>query len=350
MDSSLAAGPGAAHDDQPKYASYPGVVSRALPLLAIIVGLYISWFYEPPFYYGSGTQWLVNAGAFLVFGGVLAWAGLELGSRKYEGHRVHPAAGVGIFFSIVMLLAITARLMVYLIDPPHWPEMDITFAAFDFKGSLIAGAIGVCVYAVMLRHMHKLTLKKLPLYLLLWHVLTGLAGAAFFSLIYGLRLDVNAFRIEMISDFTSGLTVAGARLLYIGGSVLAAWWLASNVKPADVSPRQTRGTVVGDLVCDFIDNRLGLAPTFWYIGMIGGHLATLPLLVLVAMDAPPLAALFILVPLILFWAMVFLRVIQSSERYAGSTFWVVCAVVIVGAQMVSNLIGVIMISRELIGV
>src|SRR5690606_23028206 len=100
-------------------------------------------------------------------------------------------------------------------------------------------------------------------------------------------------------------------------------------------------------VCDFIDNRLGLAPTFWYIGMIGGHLATLPLLVLVTMNASPIAALIFLLPLTLFWAWVFLRIIQSSEHYSGSSFWVVCAVLIVGAQMVSNLIGAVVISRTL---
>lgn len=348
MDSSLAAGPGAAQNHQPAYALYPRVVSRALPLLAIIVGLYISWFYDPPFYYGSGTQWLAHAGAFLVFGGVLTWAGLELTSRKYEGHRVHPVAGIGIFFLIGMLLAISARLLIYLLDPPHWPEMNMTYAPFDFRGSLIAGAIGVCVYAIMLRHMHKLTLKKLPLYLLLWHVLSGLGGAAFFYLSYGLKLG-NLLRFEMISYFTNGLAEAAAQLLLIGGSVLGAWWLASNVKPVNGSSRQTRGTVIGDVVCDFIDNRLGLAPTFWYIGMIGGHLATLPLLILVTLNASPIAALIILVPLVLFWVMVFLRIIQSSEHYSGSAFWVVCAVIIVGAQMVSNLVGVVVISQELIG-
>ncbi|WP_285258621.1 hypothetical protein [Halopseudomonas bauzanensis] len=348
MDSSLAAGPGAAQNHQPEYAPYPRVVSRALPLLAIIVGLYISWFYDPPFYYGSGTQWLAHAGAFLVFGGVLTWSGIELTSRKYEGHRVPAVAGVGIFFLIGMLLAISARLLVYLLDPPHWPEMNITYAPFDFRGSMIAGAIGVCVYAIMLRHMHKLTLKKLPLYLLLWHVLTGLAGAAFFYLSYGLKLG-NLLRFEMISYFTNGLTEAGARLLLIGGSVLGAWWLANNVKPVNGSSRQTRGTVIGDVVCDFIDNRLGLAPTFWYIGMIGGHLATLPLLILVTMNASPIATLFILVPLVLFWVIVFLRIIQTSEHYSGAAFWIVCAVIIVGAQMVSNLVGVVVISQELMG-
>ena len=347
MDSSLAAAPGAAQNTQSDNPPYPAVVRRALPLLAIIVGLYISWFYDPPIYYRSGMQWLSHVDAILVFGGVLAWMGFELFSPKYEGHRVHPVAAVGILFVIGVLLASSARLLIYLLDPPHWPEMDYTYAPFHFAGSLFSSAIGLCVYAFMLRYMHRLTRAKLPLYLLLWHMLTALTTSVFICLAYDIRLDIYILRVELLSPFTSGITEAVARLLLIGGSLLAAWWLAKNVKPADGHTRQTRGTRVGDLVCDFIDNRLGLAPTFWYIGMIGGHLATLPLLVLVTMNASPIAALIFLLPLTLFWAWVFLRIIQSSEHYSGSSFWVVCAVLIVGAQMVSNLIGAVVISRTL---
>src|SRR5690606_24095048 len=140
----------------------------------------------------------------------------------------------------------------------------------------------------------------------------ALATTVFICLTYDIRLDVSILRVELLSPFTSGITEAVARLLLIGGSLLAAWWLARNVKPADGHTRQTRGTRVGDLVCDVIDNRLGLAPTLCYIGMSGGHLATLPLLVLVTRNASPIAAHSCLLPPTLFWAWVFLRLLQSS--------------------------------------
>lgn len=347
MESILASEPDKVQNEQSTDPAYTQVVSRSLPLLAILSGLYIFWFYEPRYPYGDVVQWMTHASQILVMGGAVAWSVLELARPGYTGHRFHPLVGGALMILFGTLLNSLARLSIYLLDPPHWPEMGITYEAFNLQEGLMLGFIMLCSYAILFRRMHKLTFRNLVIYWLCWYALTKVILITFICISYGIRLNLQTLYLEFATPLLGGKTLAVAHLTLTSGGLFAAWWLARHVVPVNADLRQTRGTAIGDVICDFIDNRLSLAPTFWYVGMIGGHLVTLPLLVTVFFDISIVAALVFLSFLVLFWAWVFLRILQASESYSGSSFWVVCAVVVTGSQLAANLVGAILISREL---
>ncbi|PKM29449.1 MAG: hypothetical protein CVV07_10150 [Gammaproteobacteria bacterium HGW-Gammaproteobacteria-11] len=121
------------------------------------------------------------------------------------------------------------------------------------------------------------------------------------------------------------------------------WWVSNGLLPgAQQAPTLFDGRF-RQLLGDFFGGRLSLLKTFWYIACIGGFVFGWLVFSLALSNANLILMLLVLLLAASFWTLVFIRLLEAGRQYEGKMIWEVLAVILVGAQMVGAIIGVIML-------
>lgn len=207
---------------RPLYAIVTMVAMRPWSILAFLSALYLLWLFQPAYYPYGNLLWLETVAAMMIFCGVLGWAvALYLASGS-NGARPPPVVSLAIIFVVSTLLDALTRLYIHLVDPLDIPSLDIRFEVIS-ASSLAYGAAGLFTYAILFRHMHRLTLKNVLIFLFAWHGLISLVSGVFVDLIYSLRSPLT---YHLYAPFIYGLFYTGVQVFLVSTGLFTAWWLA----------------------------------------------------------------------------------------------------------------------------